>query len=131
MERIQANFEAALYAVEILIPITVFCLVLVVAVSFGYRAYTTFDFFQSTLIFSVFSAFGTTIGMFMGASKSEIVSSLLPPLITLVSGYLAYIGSKDFSDNIKCSIPGGVLVLLISLLYAAFYMKSWYMFTPT
>jgi len=128
MENIIANFKAAWYAVEILIPVAVFCLVLMLFLSWVYKKYFRCRFWRSAIVFGVFAAFGTTIGMFMGASKSEIVSSLLPPIITLISGYLAYLGSRDLPDKLKALIPGGVFMLLVSLLYSAFYMKSWYLF---
>ena len=128
MSDIIANFKAAWYAVEILIPVTVFCLLLILFLSFVYKKYIRCRIWRSAIVFGVFSAFGATIGMFMGASKSDIVSSLLPPIITLISGYLAFLGSKDLPLKIKALIPGGVFALLVSLLYSAFYMKAWYNF---
>lgn len=128
MDNITANFKAAWYAVEILLPVAVFCVGLILLLSWVYKKYIRCRFWRSGVVFGVFSAFGTTIGMFMGASKSEIVSSLLPPIITLISGYLAYLGSRDLPAKLKALIPGGVFVLLVSLLYSAFYMKSWYIF---
>lgn len=128
MQNLIANFKAAWYALEILIPVIASNLLLILLLSCAYKKYVRCRIWRSTLFFSVFAAFGTTIGMFMGASKSEIVSSLLPPIITLISGYLAYIGSRDLPNKIKVLIPGGVFILLVSLLYSAFYMKSWYIF---
>ena len=127
MNNIITNFKAAWFAIEVLMPVGVFCLLLVFILSWVYKKYIHCRFWRSGIIFGMFSAFGSTIGMFMGASKSEIVSSLLPPIITLISGYLAYLGSKDLPVNLKVLIPGGVFVLLVSLLYSAFYMKSWYL----
>ena len=128
MDNIITNFHAAWYAMEILLPVFFFGAVTAALLSGAYKRFAQCEFWKSFMIFSVFSAFGITIGMFMGASKSEIVSSLLPPIITLISGYLAYLGSKELPDQVKVLIPGGVFVLLVSLLYAAYYMKAWYIF---
>jgi len=126
MNNIYNNFCAAKYALEILAPAFAFGLVSVLCVSGAYKAHVQIHFWSSTMLLLVFCSFGTTIGMFVGASKSEIVSSLLPPLITLVSAYVAWLGSKDFPDNVKVLIPGGMFVLLLSLLFSAYYMKAWY-----
>jgi hypothetical protein len=64
--------------------------------------------------------------MFMGASRSDVVSSILPPIMTLISGYIVYLGSKNLSNEVRKLIPGGVFVLLLSLLFSAYYMKAWY-----
>ena len=113
---------------EVLLPVFFFSAVTVILLSCAYKRYAQCEFWKSSIVFLVFSTFGITIGMFMGASKSDIVSSLLPPVITLVSGYLAYLGSKELPEQIKVLIPGGVFALLVSLLYAAYYMKAWYLF---
>ena len=128
MDNILANFKAAWYALEILVPVALFDLVLIAFLAFVYKKYFRCRVWRSVIVFSTFAAFGTTIGMFMGASKSDIVSSLLPPIITLISGYLAYLGSRELPIKIRALIPGGVFALLVSLLYSAFYMKSWYIF---
>lgn len=128
MDNIITNFKAAWYAFEILMPVAVFCLFVIVFLSYVYKKYIRCRFWRSSIVFGVFSAFGATIGLFVGASKSDIVSSLLPPIITLISGYLAYLGSRDLPVKIKALLPGGVFALLVSLLYSAFYMKSWYNF---
>lgn len=126
MGNLVSNFKAAIYALEILLPVFVFGLVLVLSLSGAYRRYLQTTFWPSAMIFMVFCSFGTTIGMFMGASRSDIVSSILPPIITLISGYIIYLGSKDLSNEVKKLIPGGVFVLLLSLLFSAYYMKAWY-----
>ncbi len=128
MEELSLNFSAAIYALKILFPVFVFGLMIVLALAAAYKAYQKSAYWSSAMIFLVFCCFGTTIGMFMGASRSDIVSSLLPPIITLISGYIVYLGSKDLSEKVKALIPGSVFVLLLSLLFSAFYMKSWYNF---
>jgi predicted neutral ceramidase superfamily lipid hydrolase len=128
MEDLIANFNAAIYAFKILAPVFVFGLTLVLFIAGAYKAYKKTPFWTCAMVFAVFGIFGVTIGMFMGASRSDIVSSLLPPIITLISGYIVYLGSKDLSDQMKELIPGAVFVLLLSLLFSAYYMKAWYAF---
>ena len=78
------------------------------------------------MVVAMFATFGSTIGMFMGASASPIVTSILPPIITLISGYLALTASKDMPPKVKVVVPGALVALLLSLLFSAFYMKFWY-----
>lgn len=128
MDELITNSNAAIYALKILLPVFVFCLTLVLPLAGVYKGYLQSPFWPSVMIFSVFCSFGSTIGMFMGASRSDIVSSLLPPIITLISGYVVYLGSKELPGEIKRLIPGGVFALLLSLLFSAYYMKAWYIF---
>jgi predicted neutral ceramidase superfamily lipid hydrolase len=130
MEDLITNFNAAIYAFKILIPVFTFGLGIVLFLAGAYKGYKQTPFWSSAMVFAVFGTFGATIGMFMGASRSDIVSSLLPPIITLISGYIVYLGSKDLSEQIKTLIPGAVFVLLLSLLFSAYYMKAWYGFVP-
>ena len=130
MEDLTANFSAAAYALKILCPVFLFAALVVCCLALMHRRWPETSFFFCLLIFAVFAAFGATIGMFMGASRSDIVSSLLPPIITLISGYIVFIGSKDLSPPIRVIVPCAVLALLVCLLFSAYYMKSWYTFVP-
>ena len=76
-------------------------------------------------LFFMFSLFGTTIGVFMGASKQPIVASTLPPIITLVSGYIVLTKGADMSPRTRLTLPGALLMLLLMLLFGAFYMKCY------
>jgi len=126
MDQLFGNFNAAWYALGILLPPMTFGVVLVIGLSAVFKKYLGVLYMQSTTILAVCWSFGMTIGLFMGASKSDIVSSLLPPIITLVSGYIVYLGSKELSSDIKRLIPGGVFVFLMCLVFSAYYMKAWY-----
>ena len=126
MEELIVNFKAAIYALKILLPAFVFALFLVLSLAGAHKAVQQTPFWPGVMIFALFSSFGTTIGMFMGASRSDVVSSLLPPIITLVSGYIVYLGSKELSATVKIFIPGGIFILLLCLLFSAYYMKAWY-----
>ncbi|MCI5145608.1 MAG: hypothetical protein D3923_08765 [Candidatus Electrothrix sp. AR3] len=128
MEDLSLNFKAGVYALKILIPTFIFDIILVLSLACAHKGYKQTPFWSGLMIFSLFSVFGTTIGMFMGASRSDIVSSLLPPIMTLISGYIVYLGSKDLPDEVKIFIPGGIFILLLSLLFSAYYMKAWYIF---
>ena len=129
MNTLFQNFIAAWKALLLLLPVFAFCALSVLSIALLYYKKIHFPFWRVGIICAVFSSFGATIGMFMGASSSPIVTSILPPIITLISGYLAVSAGKEFPIRTRVIIPGAVLVLLISLLFAAFYMKHWYLET--
>lgn len=125
MDDFSKNFHSALRAFSTLAPIFSSGIVLsiVLALLYNYRNKNPFD--RTLIVFLVFSVFGSTIGVFMGASSSPIVTSLLPPIITLIAGYVAYLGSKELPQEFKELLPGAVLLLLTNLLFSAFYIKFW------
>src|SRR3990167_10136032 len=56
------------------------------------------DIFVLTFMFSLF---GAVVGAFCGASETPIVSTIVPAIISLISGYIIYLTSKDLSDAEK------------------------------
>jgi len=120
------GFIAAQVALTILLPVFVFSIVFTFLFAFLYSFYIKSKRYKIMVMFLVFSLFGGTIGIFIGGSKAAIVSSILPPIITLISGYLVFVVSKELSTEIKALLPGAVIVLLVTLLFSAFYMKSWF-----
>jgi len=119
------NFASAWRAVTTLAPVFLSAVVLSVLLSVLYKQVNKNALSRALVVFLVFSVFGSTIGVFMGASSSPIVTSLLPPIITFIAGYIAYLGSKDLPRELKELLPGAVLLLLSNLLFSAFYMKFW------
>lgn len=86
---------------------------------------TTF-FMTCFLVFLSFSIFGSTIGIFIGASKNSIVKDILPIIITMITGYFTYITTNNQNGVpswILTLIPAIVLLILLNLVLSAFYMK--------
>jgi len=125
MGELTKNFHSALRAFSTLAPVFSSGIVLSVVLAVFYKYLNNNLFVRALIVFLVFSVFGSTIGVFMGASSSPIVTSLLSPIITLIAGYVAYLGSKELPQEFKELLPGAVLLLLTNLLFSAFYMKFW------
>lgn len=126
MGDIHNNMNAAVSALLLLTPVLVMCGTLVSVIAILYYKFAKIELWRTAIAVSMFATFGATIGMFMGASASPVVTSILPPVITLISGYLAFTMSKDMPPEVKIIIPGALVSLLLSLLFSAFYMKFWY-----
>lgn len=121
------GFHAAWRAGQLLLPVITVCSAAALLLAVGYRMWGDTAFLRTLAFFYSFAAFGTTIGLFMGASRTEIVASVLPPVITLVSAYLAYSHTREMPLEFQRVLPGAVLSLLFSLVFSAFYMKFWYL----
>jgi peptidoglycan/LPS O-acetylase OafA/YrhL len=80
-------------------------------------------------LFAMGATFGVTLGCFMGASQSMPASNILNLLVPLVSGYIAYMTSRDLAPEIRLFVPGMVSILLLALLITFWHMK--YYFAPT
>ena len=130
MNELLTNFVAAGRALSALSPILAAVLVASLGLAGLYRLIDGTTFPNALLVFAGFSIFGSTIGVFMGASSSPIVTSVLPPIIFLIAGYMAYVGSKDFPTEVKVMLPGAVFLLLLNLLFSAFYIKFWLLPSP-
>lgn len=78
---------------------------------------------HSGMVIAAFGFFGATIGCFVGSSRSPIVSSILPPLVTLLSGWVALLSSRELPTRMKLLFPGAMVVMMFSLLGSAFYLK--------
>lgn len=73
---------------------------------------------------AAFAALGTLIGIFMGASRVGVVGAILPAVITLVSGYLAYLFTRNSDIVNRHIVPACLLSLLFSASSGAFYGSS-------
>jgi len=76
------------------------------------------------LLYFGFALFGGTIGVFIGASKQSVIVSVLPPLITLISGYVLFTKSNALSLKSRYALGGGVVAFIVMLLVCAFYMRG-------
>lgn len=81
-------------------------------------------------LFGMGGIFGATLGCFMGASQSLPASNMLNLLVPLISGYVAYLTSRDLAPEIKVFVPGTVSILLLALLIVFWQMKYYYAPTP-
>lgn len=75
--------------------------------------------------------FGTSIGCIVGATESGEISTIITAIITLGSGYITYLTSKEknIDVSIKQLLPGGLTALLLCMLTSLFYMR--YYFYPS
>ncbi|MBO6519950.1 MAG: hypothetical protein JJ900_03575 [Rhodospirillales bacterium] len=71
-----------------------------------------------------FAALGTLIGVFMGASRVGVVGAILPAVITLASGYLAYLFTRDTNVINRHIVPACIIALIFSASGGAFYGSS-------
>jgi uncharacterized membrane protein len=81
---------------------------------------------EAVLLYGTFGLFGLAIGFFMGAASRDekVVTALLPVIITLVSGYVAYIAQKNASASFVRLLPGAMCLLLLSTVFTSRYMKT-------
>jgi hypothetical protein len=119
------NLVTGLRAIVVLLPVFVIGAGSSLVFSFFYYRIVGGRLLRSLMIFLTFSSFGSTIGMFMGASSQPIVASVLPPVITLTSGYLVFLKSASFPLRTRVLIPGALVLMLGMLQFAAWYMKFW------
>jgi hypothetical protein len=63
-----------------------------------------------------FTALGVTTGMSAGNSREPVVGALLPAMLTLVSGLLTYLFSKESLANWRQLIPYSIIVLAVGSL---------------
>lgn len=66
-------------------------------------------------LFLAYSTLGICLGYLAGIATGGVMESFLPVLITLISGILAYITSRDLTNEYRYSIP----FLIISFVSSA------------
>jgi hypothetical protein len=105
--------------------------IIALVISFLFRTKFDYRFVQNSIFFFGFALFGATIGAFIGASRQPIVGSILPPLVTLISGYVLITKESSFSNRTRVVIPGAVIVFIAMLLLIAFSMRGYVNTFPT
>ena len=60
----------------------------------------------------------------MGASRVGVVGAILPAVVTLVSGYLAYMFTRDSHLVYRHIVPACIIALIFSASSGAFYGAS-------
>jgi hypothetical protein len=118
-----ANLAILVRAVVILLPLFAICLLGSMLLSLMYRLALLERFLRTSMVFLAFSFFGMTVGMFVGASSQPMVASILPPVIALISGYIAFVSGKSVPVKTRLLMPGGLMLMLAMLQIATWYMK--------
>jgi hypothetical protein len=126
MDFFSEGLDAALQTLQVLFPLFMFMTITSIVVSIIYKICKRGGSWNGFLMLLSLSFLGGTIGTFMGASGSPIVSAILPSVITLISGYLILYEKNDLPEQVKIILLGAVFLLLLNLLFSAFYMKNWY-----
>lgn len=68
-----------------------------------------------------FCLLGLVVGLFTGNSKSPVVASLLPALVTFISGLVAYLAAKDTLQVWRKQIPLLLVGFLATTALSTFY----------
>ena len=71
------------------------------------------------LIFA-FSLLGGVIGIFVGASQTPVIGTVLPAILTFITGLLAYLFGKETLIEWRPVIPVCIISLLIMSLFGSF-----------
>lgn len=79
---------------------------------------------EEKLFVVAFAALGTLIGVFLGASRVGVVGAILPAIITLASGYLAYLFTRDTNIINRHIVPACILAMIFCASGGAFYGAS-------
>lgn len=74
----------------------------------------------STGLIGAFTCLGLVIGILTGASRTPVVGSLLPALLTLLGALLAYMFGKESLLTWRPTVPYCLIALMLSALYGIF-----------
>jgi FtsH-binding integral membrane protein len=98
-----------------------------ITVSLLHKSIGNLTFKKKTALFFMSGVFGTSIGSIIGATESGEISTITTAIITLGSGYLTYLTSKEekIDQAIKQLLPGGLVSLLLCMLISLFYMNEY------
>ena len=67
-----------------------------------------------------FSLLGGVIGIFVGASQTPVIGTVLPAVLTFITGLLAYLFGKESMMEWRPVIPVCIISLLITSLFGSF-----------
>jgi hypothetical protein len=125
-------------AIGFIAPVALLVVLLALGATLAYRGVAYADpaggqdievpFARRMALFAMGGVFGATLGCFMGASQDLPASNILNMVVPLISGYIAYLTSRDMAPEVKMFVPGVVSILLLSLLVTFWHMK--YYFSP-
>lgn len=78
---------------------------------------------QGALI-AAFGVLGGVVGIMVGASRTPVVGTVLPGILTFVTGLLAYLFSKEHLSEWRPVIPFCIVAMLLLSLFGAFMGSS-------
>lgn len=110
---VDASIEALFYGA---LPIGILLLAFYGVLRFVFKMTS-----QKLAIALMFVSFGGFLGIFITTSRDPILSSILPLIITFVSGYVAYSFKKDDSVLNVDVVPVAVICLVFSATLGAFF----------
>ena len=84
------------------------------------------NFARRAFLFMMAGIFGGVIGAFMGGSQGATGAAIINIVAPLISGYVAYLTSRDLAPEVKIFVPGVVVALLLSLLVGFWQMKFFF-----
>lgn len=74
----------------------------------------------STGLIAAFACLGIVVGILTGSSRTPVVGSLLPALLTLLGASLAYLFGKESLAVWRPAIPYCLIALMLAALYGIF-----------
>jgi hypothetical protein len=116
------QLDAALRALKLLLPLGVFVLGISLSVAAYYAVVVKIAWRRTYGLVFMFAGFGGTIGLFLGSSATPIISALLPPIITLIAGYAAYLTNKELTAEVRSLVPGAMIAFQACLLFGFWYI---------
>jgi hypothetical protein len=116
------QIDAAWRAIKLLLPVGIFIIVISLCVVVVYVIVLKSHWRRTFGLALMFAGFGGTIGIFLGSSATPVISALLPPIITLVAGYVAYLTNKELSAEFRLLVPGALIAFQASLLFGFWYI---------
>ena len=72
------------------------------------------------LLIVSFCLLGGVIGIFVGNSLTPVIGTVLPAVLTFITGLLAYLFGKDNLEEWRPVIPNCIISLLLSVLIGSF-----------
>jgi hypothetical protein len=67
-----------------------------------------------------FALLGSVSGICVGSSRTAVVGTVLPALLTLMTALCGYAFTKDGLKDMRPVLPFGLMALLVSAMYCAF-----------
>lgn len=75
------------------------------------------DISDKVLFVCAFTALGAAIGLFMGASRQPAVTVILPALLTFITGFAAYLFSKESEKAFLEAVPAAIMFLILAAVF--------------
>jgi len=110
---------------ELAIPLTIAFVIATAIGSYTSRAMLGRRRLSRVVVFcNMFAIYGVVLGFLIGNSKDSIAKDALSAVVTILSGYFAYLIAKDLSPRLKAMIPAGVIAFLLCLVITTAFMAK-------